>query len=363
MAHLTKMKQHVLRTVMIVLTCLCALPSEAAIINYTPPEGEKISFTVLTSDNFWKNTPDYVEAESLGEAAGTTWKSFGFKYNGDGLKWGLNMDLTSKIWNVNPVPEGISTIATEIGVASDKFCSYIKDVSLEISDSEDFVNPVILKAETPLIDDNGYGIMRKVIEFNVEKPENNKYYRINYNLKKMPSLPSGYDYWFYVNFVIGCESAIEVPVLTANAEKTEYTVVSNTGELHLLLAKYNSEGQLIEEIEPADGNPGAQAKVPAAEDTSWRHKVKDINESYTFSAPGENEYLALRAKTVAGTAQSAEITHFIRKDGVITGASNIVMAEETGSERWFNMQGNEVSAPSKGIFIRVKSGKAEKVIF
>lgn len=363
MVNISLLKHHATRIIVLMLSCLCALPGKAVIINYDPPKGEKISFTVLTTDNFWAKTDDYTEAESLGETGGTKWKSFGFKYNGDGLKWGLNMDLTSKIWNVNPVAEGISTIATEIGVASDKFCSYIKDVTLEISDSEDFVNPVILKMETPLIDDNGYGIMRKVIEFKIEKPEKNKYYRINYNLQKMSSFPSGYDYWFYVNFVIGCESAIEVPVLTANAEKTEYTVVSNTGELHLLLAKYNSEGQLIEEIEPADGNPGAQAKVPAAEDTSWRHKVKDINESYTFSAPGENEYLALRAKTVAGTAQSAEITHFIRKDGVITGASNIVMTEETGSERWFNMQGKEVSAPSKGIFIRVKSGKAEKVIF
>lgn len=363
MAHLTKTKQHAWRIVMLVLTCLCALPGNAAIINYTPPEGEKISFTVLTSDNFWENTPDYTEAESRGEAAGTTWKSFGFKYNGDGLKWGLNMDLTSKIWNVNPVTEGISTIATEIGVASDRFCSYIKDVSLEISESEDFVNPVILKAETPLIDDNGYGIMRKVIEFKIEKPENNKYYRISYNLKKMPSLPSGYDYWFYVNFVIGCESGIEVPVLTSNEDKTEYSVVSTTGELHLLLARYNSEGQLIEEIEAADQSTEAQAKVPAADDTSWKHKVKDINENYTFTAPGENEYLALRAKTVAGTAQSAEIANFIRKDGVITGANQIIMTEVSDNIRWFNMQGNEVTAPSKGIYIRVKSSKAEKVVF
>lgn len=363
MVNISLLKHYATWIIVLLLSCLCALPGKAVIINYTPPVGEKESFVVLTSDNFWKNTADYTEAESLSEAGGTKWKSFGFKYNGDGLKWGLNMDLTSKIWNVNQVPEEISTIATEIGVASDKFCSYIQDVTLEISDTEDFVNPVILRTNTPLIDDSGYGIMRKVIEFKIANSEKNKYYRINFNLKQMPSLPGGYDFWFYVNFVIGCESAIEVPVLTSNEEKTEYSVVSTTGELHLLLARYNSEGQLIEEIEAADQSTEAQAKVPAADDTSWKHKVKDINENYTFSAPGENEYLALRAKTVAGTAQSAEIANFIRKDGLITGASQIVMTEESDNIRWFNMQGNEVTAPFQGIYIRVKSGKAEKIVF
>lgn len=354
MVNISLLKHHATRIIVLMLSCLCALPGKAAIINYTPPVGEKISFTVLTTENFWENTVNYSEAESLLEAGGTKWKSFGFKYNGNGLISGLNMDLIGKIWNVSPIETKISTIAIPLNCEYPNNALNLTKIVLETSEYADFSECVSSVIETPFKDGR-----RVTVEFRIDQPKENLYYRINF---LMTSVSSQND-WLKVEQVIGCESAIEVPVLTANAEKTEYSVVSTTGELHLLLAKYNSEGQLIEEIEAADQSTEAQAKVPAADDTSWKHKVGDVNENYTFTAPGENEYLALRAKTVAGTAQSAEIANFIRKDGVITGASQIVMTEESDNIRWFNMQGNEVTAPSKGIYIRVKSGKAEKIVF
>lgn len=50
-------------------------------------------------------------------------------------------------------------------------------------------------------------------------------------------------------------------------------------------------------------------------------------------------------------------------NSIITGVENIVSEPDNSDVRWFNLQGQQVNEPADGIYIRVKNGRATKVVF
>ncbi|MGN0237546.1 MAG: hypothetical protein ACI4AK_05625 [Lepagella sp.] len=163
---------------------------------------------------------------------------------------------------------------------------------------------------------------------------------------------------------------LEQPTISVYQTEGTYCLLSESGELHALIAEYDKDGNLVKNYTPVYPDESEYVAARSADDglvdlddTSWRNKLAEQGEIYTLSAPQtEGNYLMIRTKSVYRTNQSEELLRYITAGGITTGVETIGSNTEASQPLYYTLSGIPVNHPSKGIFIKVSGGgKAEKV--
>lgn len=308
---------------------------------------------------------------SLSEAGGTSWTSRSFILSGEGNYFitGLSTaDLNATIKSNNPVKYLITKVIISLGFddknSSNLNFDLIQNIELSVSDNPDFSD-----AENIVKDQQNtyYQGDLNSLEFDVENPKPNQYYRFVVNINK------GINNWFFLKEIkfYGVESQEEeilaVPEITiSNTDAgNQYTVSVPEGELHLLASDFSYEDEQYVfqgNVYPSTSGDIAHTET---EEENWRSTVPSSNSKQLSLSANVNSsvFTKIRAKAVSGDSQSPELVTWIHQTGIATSIEEIKVTEtEDNKTIWYNLQGQPTANPASGLYIRVRNGKAEKVM-
>lgn len=358
-------------------------------------DGDPISY--LMDDQMWNSDKSFGEdMESKSEMVGSKWKAIKFYYPKQTsfpkkLQTGYKgRSFTAELISMGPISDKIEAIGISTRSACDEFSSnpgLVKSIIIKNSDNADFIDCDSVVFAPFKAENIGQDFGQNTIK--LPNPSKNQFYKIEFEL----NASSNNNFWLGItqlDFYLGeddTEEEIVPPVFDSKiGEDGRYKLVSNNGDLHVLIYEYDKDHNFIKEIVgPATENPqseesGEPSSVRYANgisrapydnsDTSWLNKVANQNEEYYIDAPDDdNNYRLVRSKSVinAGTdaqRQSDETVTSISKDAVVTGAVNIEAYDpaDFDADKWFTLQGVGVDNPQNGLYIRIRNGKAEKVI-
>ena len=310
------------------------------------------------------------EMTSQGFYGQSKWKTWGYKssiYQSEGLITGMTVnplrDITATLTSLSAIPYKIDEIAALLTI--DGEIDHVKSVAIAISKTGDFDNENEYEKIEAI--KQGQGTTYWVIS--IKNPSINQYYQfqITYDSYK--------DSWIHLHNLYFYEAEPAV-TCTQNANNSNnFTFLATKGDLHMLASKFDLQGRFVGNV---DLTSGAQKVITKAEsddsvpsiftdDAEWTNKVADVDTPYVLSAPDEYQhYIQLRAKYVTVDGQhSDEETFYIHSTGILTGLEQINASLPDSQEAeaiWFNLQGQQVDNPTRGLFIRVQGNKAEKVL-
>lgn len=309
---------------------------------------------------------------SISKAGGTTWssRSFVLKDSGDAFETGLlGADLNATIMSNSSVECQISKVVINMSYADKKYTNLnfdlIRSIVLSVADNSDFSNAVDITKDNT---NTYFSALLNSLEFDIENPQPNQFYRLVVNIDK------GINNWFYLNDILfygeedNEEKNLSMPQIitsTTSGGGNQYTVSVPEGELHLLASDFSYEDEQYVfqgNVYPSTSGDIAHTET---EDENWRSTVPSSNSKQLSLSANVNSsvFTKIRAKAVSGDSQSPELVTWIHQTGIATSIEEIKVTEtEDNNTTWYNLQGQPTANPASGLYIRVRNGKAEKVM-
>lgn len=267
----------------------------------------------------------------------------------------LNATLRSK----SKVPEQISKVI--ISLSSNKVVpkGTLQSIDLYITDGYDEPSPVLSK------DLSNVEFIPSNVEFEIENPQSDKLYSLVFNVNPRANG------WLELNSVKFFDAVngdnLSTPIITISnlMGVNQYTVSVPEGELHLLASDFSYEDEQYVfkgNVYPSTSGDIAHTET---EEENWRSTVPSSNsKQLSLSANVDSSvFTKIRAKAVSGSSQSPELVTWIHQTGIATSIEGIKVTEtEDNNTTWYNLQGQPTANPASGLYIRVRNGKAEKVM-
>lgn len=158
---------------------------------------------------------------------------------------------------------------------------------------------------------------------------------------------------------------------TKFSEKT-YTVASETvvPEVPEYLFETDSKtvmvstasGALMIKAEPYVDGGGENVAPMSIVAQDWAFTAGDNPKDYEFSYADMSEVMSVSAKSVTPLAESEAVQFFVNDNGQVSGVENVAIDSEANEVVYYNLQGQRVEADRPGLYVRLVSGKAEKVV-
>ena len=319
------------------------------------PEGTPI-FSLSSNDAMWEKNEDVSkEMISLQEAGGTKWKTHAFKHlkeYSSGLFCGLKgTGHTATITSIDPVADKIEIVSAYI---YNKNPEYLESVELWASPSSKFPDASTQKISQPI-----HSLPHDFWNFTIPEPAADLYYQLRISFKDHE-----YD-WIRVDWInFYAPETPQIPIVedTRTTDGT-FTISSNSGELHLVADVFAPYNVFVRNFEPQNNNVSWIWFAP----DNWRNKVADKNKKYKITPLNDPEnplhMISIRAKSVNGDKESAEVEAKLHSTGILTGIDDIPAVDATPASLpvYYNLQGQKIDNPTHGVYIRLTDGRAEKV--
>ena len=354
-------------TIMAIVSTLSPLASHA---NEIDPKFYDISMGA--NNNLWETNDEWLtELESKKSIFGAYWRTKVMLFF-DYLLLGppVSIDYTSELYTVSPIPNSISSLRLNMVYTANDLMSYVAGADLVVSKNEDFSDPLFV-----IHHDTSEDTYPHLWYFDIPVPAPNLYYKFLITTKSVQEYSGSNKVkdgsWLKLEAmaVYWAEVLAQPSISVSPNQNGEYTLMSESGELHALIVEYDKDGNVVKNhtpIYPNETQPVAARTVVDGlvdlDDTSWRNKVAGNGETFSIPAPEtEGDYMLVRAKSVYRTNQSEELLRFVTTGGVTTGVKCIDTDQNSSSPEYYTLSGIPVAKPANGIYIRVKDGKAEKV--
>ena len=284
--------------------------------------------------------------ETMGEIR---WQAYGFAH-GEGLEADVKDGLLFGIRDVGY--EATVRSVTALRHAPDFVECYIRptisqdDIKfllaarLEISRDADFEDSEQIDLEIRRSGWNIYCVGE------IPNPDKNLYFRFTFVTDKGVTQDKT-KFKFLLDNITFYGYRLNAPTLSEDTnENGAYELVSDNGELHLLIKEYpiGQEGEIF------------------AGNTDWTNFAAEENEIYEILPPidGNMEY-RLRAKSINGGFHSTELIATVPSREGNPANIQLPLSDFNDEELWFTLQGLKIDKPSKGTYILIKSGKAVKL--
>ena len=359
-------------TIMTIVATLSPLASHA---NERDPQFYDISMS--ENNNLWEFNDEWLtEMESNESIFGSRWRTKIILFD-DFLLLGTTatIDYTSELYTVSPIPTGISSLRLNVDYVSNDLMSYVAGADLVVSQNEDFSDPLFV-----IHHDTSEDTYPHLWYFDIPIPTPNLYYKFLITTKSVQGykgptsdttkrVKQGKWLKLEAMAVYWAEVLDQPTISVSQTQEGEYTLLSESGELHALIVEYDKNGNVVTNHTPIAPDESQSVSGRSADDglvdldnTSWRNKVADQGAAYTISAPQtEGNYLMIRAKSVYRTNQSEELFRYVTTGGVTTGVKSLNMDQTDSSPVYYTLSGIPVAQPTRGIYIKLKDGKAQKV--
>lgn len=356
-------------TIMAIVATLSPLASHANVIDQM--------FVYETTATHWDKNEDWTfDMISNSNIFDVKWKTHYIVFK-NYLNLGIpnNNSYVSELYSINPIEKSISSLAIDAVYMEKDLNTYVRDVKLIVSDKADFSNPIFTISHDTSIDTYPH-----FWYFDIPEPAPYLYYKFQIETMSVQSYVGisneatsrvrGGEWLSIQRMGVYWAEVLAQPSISVSPNQNgEYTLMSESGELHALIVEYDKNGNVVKNhtpIYPNGTQPVAARTVVDGlvdlDDTSWRNKVAGNGETFSIPAPEtEGNYLLVRAKSVYRTNQSEELLRFITTGGVTTGVKCVDTDQNSSSPEYYTLSGIPVAKPANGIYIRVKDGKAEKV--
>ena len=320
------------------------------------PEGTPI-FSVFSTNNMWEeNSQPGVEMTSLENPGGTYWKTWAFTHSAShyGLNCGIReVGTTATITSTAPVTDKIGIVSANIvyTTVKEEDRSNLESIELWVSPSAEFPDASTQKISQPI-----HSLPHDFWNFIIPEPAENLYYQLRVNFKPYDNN------WISINVInFYAPETPQIPIV----EDTDgtFTISSNSGELHLVADVFAPYNVFVRNFEPQNNNVSWIWFAP----DNWRNKVADKNEKYKITPLNDPEnplhMISIRAKSVNGDKESAEVEAKLHSTGILTGIDDIPAVDATPASLpvYYNLQGQKIDNPTHGVYIRLTDGRAEKV--
>lgn len=350
-----------LTTILMAITAITPIASFAQ-DNTTPPEA--LAFTLKCTRDNWEITGEfdslsqgYTEQTSKTTAGNSYWKAEYFgnsSSRGDIWCGSKNWSVNAKIYNENPISEKISKIDIYTTVNYPDDISNLSGLSLHISSDFEMSDPVIITYEGDK--ERGYW------QFILDNPERDMYYSLNYDIAKSKEA------LIAINRIDFYRQLSPTPLINkiydADNKIDHIEVVSEIGDLHLLVNEYDLDGNHIREVIGPNTLPAQNSPAKAAPEypADWTNHVAEANTAYVVNLPTEpNHMILIRAKSLNDGIHSTETSTIFTDAGIETGISSI-STDTDNTSIYYNMQGIRVDHPAApGLYLRIQNGKTTKI--
>ena len=203
-------------------------------------------------------------------------------------------------------------------------------------------------------------------EFSIADPKDNMFYRIELECPTISFNVSEGGLAF--NSLSFYRQLSPTPLINkiynADNKIDHIEVLSEIGDLHLLVNEYDLDGNHIREvIGPNAPTQNSPAKAAPEYPADWTNQVAEANTAYIVNLPTDpNRMILIRAKSVNDGIHSTETSTIFTDAGIETGISSISTDTYDNTTIYYNMQGIRVERPSaSGLYLRVQNGKTTKI--
>lgn len=262
------------------------------------------------------------ELMSKTDVGGSKWKAEYFGTAGTGwavIRCGApwEQEYIPAISNLSPIPDAISSITLYISAPISG--NTLSGISLIVSETPDMDGSPVDVIENPNVNsvDQPYTLV-------IPEPKANLFYRIEFDCKT--TLDTKKQGWLAVSSLTFYRTPSPVPTISAvndaNGSPDHIDIISESGDLHLIVHEYDVDNNFYREITGPTAGPAPSRSAPQYSD-SWTNKVASANETYSLDFPSEQgHYIYIRAKTVDGESHSPETATIFTSAGIETGVDS-----------------------------------------
>lgn len=301
--------------------------------------------TYIFGNSYWK-------AECFG-ITGTNWNE---------LRCGAYMPTTPTIYNLSPIPNKISKVICNLTLKSGGDKNKISCIRLKVSPSENMDDAIVQQIENPSLNSTP-----RSFEFSIADPKDNMFYRIELECPTISFNVSEGGLAF--NSLSFYRQLSPTPLINkiynADNKIDHIEVLSEIGDLHLLVNEYDLDGNHIREVVGPHTPPAQNSPAKAAPEypADWTNQVAEANTAYIVNLPTDpNRMILIRAKSVNDGIHSTETSTIFTDAGIETGIIPISTDTYDNTTIYYNMQGIRVERPSTpGLYLRVQNGKTTKI--
>lgn len=321
---------------------------------FEPEENSRLEFNKNIS----------TELMTKSDIGGSNWKAEYFGTTGTnwteircGAPW--EQEYTPAISNLSPIPDAISSIKLSISAKRTDNNS-LNAIRLEVSETPDMNGSTVTVIENP--DVNAAPQHYTLV---IPEPKTNMFYRIGFDCRTTLNYKN--EGWLAVTSLTFYRTPSPVPTISAvndaNGSPDHIEIISESGDLHLIVHEYDVDNNFYREITGPTAGPAPSRSAPQYSD-SWTNKVASANETYSLDFPSEQgHYIYIRAKTVDGETHSPETATIFTSAGIETGVDSPTSDSIDQTAVYFDIQGRIVSAPSiPGIYLRRQNNHTTKII-
>lgn len=346
-----------------ILTAIAVISPTASFAQDNATTPEALAFSLKCARDNWEITGEadtfsqgYTEQTSRTTAGNSYWKAeyFGNSSNrGDIWCGSKNWNVNAKIYNENPISEKISRIDIYTTVNYPDDISKLSGPTLHVSSDFEMSDPVTITYEGDKT--TGYW------QFILDNPESDMYYSLNYDIAKSKEALiaiSRIDFYRQLS-----PTPLINKIYNADNKIDHIEVLSEIGDLHLLVNEYDLDGNHIREvIGPNTHTQNAPAKAAPEYPENWTNHVAEANTAYVVNLPTDsNRMILIRAKSLNDGIHSTETSTIFTDAGIETGISPI-STDTDNTPIYYNMQGIRVDHPAApGLYLRIQNGKTTKI--
>ena len=365
-----------LTTILMAIAAIIPLTSFAQ-DNTTQPDA--LAFTIDGNVNLWEKTEDSTNLDwpdgefithlnSRSIAGNTGWYADYFGINSitnNYIYCGTSyVNTKASIYHDSSISYSISKVAIKANILLECI-ECLNSMSLYVSSNFDMTDAIQLKYDGDFASSGTY-------VFNIPDPKPNMFYKVEFD-----SSPTAYigftgtnrkKWWINVNSLSFYRQLSPTPLINkiynADNKIDHIEVLSEIGDLHLLVNEYDLDGNHIREvIGPNVPTQNAPAKAAPEYPADWTNQVAEANTAYNVNLPTDpNRMILIRAKSVNDGIHSTETSTIFTDAGIETGISSISTDTYDNTTIYYNMQGIRVERPSdSGLYLRVQNGKTTKI--
>lgn len=303
----------------------------------------------ISAYNWTTNTQPADPLETTDAFAGTYWKTYAFSREGNTFMPStgfVDFPITGTITSQSPVNKNFRRVALHLSyLTTDWRDQYPHTTYMKIATSSDFEGALTCYP-TRMLSTQG-----EFLIFDLPERSTNDFYQFCFEV------PAGgpRDAWVGVYEIFFYTASEPEDVSVDNDEENKIcTVISHSGELHVIAEEYDSNGNYLGDISYIRRN-----------EEPWTNKVAEENEPYIINYPHTpGNYIDIYAKSVNNGVHSAE--KYVRITNTET-PSNIESLEirsfnDNSAIEWYDLNGNKLKFPSNGLIIKRQNSKSSLMI-
>ncbi len=320
---------------------------------------ETEAFAITFSSSTWPANSSYTtEITSLGDFGESTWNAKNVYYMSG---WSYIRCGAPSTYSYKEVyfksNSSIADAVTKVSIDVKKFTSSasVNAVTLYVADNASFSNSTTYTGTN--------FSAAGVYDISVSEPKENMYYKVSIKTKYSGSTGGSFDLnkiIFYKDESAGPEYPTECAAPTLSLEDGASVALGNviTATCDTPNSTVTLVVSVVEPVETyADENSTEQTIVgDAGTGTASFTIPEDLDEKTTYCIKA---FATVQGKE--GEIKSQETVITVTFDPLYSGVDCVVVAPEC-QDCWFDLNGNPVENPEKGLYIHVRNHKTEKVL-